>query len=102
VPPDRGGAQTDEPHADPVRDLAHLAQVLVHLVTGLVDRLERGARQLQLPAGFEADIRAVLFQPDDVVALEDRATSRTVLQSFQHGTNRPFALVGQRRRVSRQ
>ena len=77
VLPDRGGPQTDEVHADPVGHLAHLAQMFVHLVAGLVDRLQRRARQLQLSAGLEADIGAVLLQPDDVVALEYGRTSRT-------------------------
>jgi hypothetical protein len=76
VRPDRGGAQPDEADADPVRHFADLPQVFVHFVAGLVDRLQRCARQLQLPAGLEADIRAVLLEADDVVAFEDRATSR--------------------------
>jgi hypothetical protein len=86
--PDRRGAQPDEAHADAVGHLAHLAQVFVHLVAGLVDRLQRRARQFQLPAGLEADIRAVLLQPDDVAALEDRRPAEALAQPFQHRADR--------------
>jgi hypothetical protein len=49
----------------------HLAQMLVHLVAGLVDRFQWRAGQLQLSTGFERHVGAVQLQPDDVVALEN-------------------------------
>jgi hypothetical protein len=40
VAPDRRGAEADEPGADGVGHLAHLGQMGVHLVAGLVDGLQ--------------------------------------------------------------
>src|SRR5438477_8808706 len=45
----------------------------MHLATGLVQRLERCAAQLELPAGLKGDrTLAVVRQGDDVALLDDR------------------------------
>ena len=77
VGPVRRRAEADEAGADLVGDRLHLAQVLVHLVAGLVDGPERGAGELELPAGLEADVGAVLLQADELAGLLDRAASRS-------------------------
>ena len=50
--PVRRGPQPDEAHANLVGNVLHVAQVVVHLVAGLVDRLKRRARQFQLTTRF--------------------------------------------------
>ena len=89
------GAKADEARADLVGDLPHLGQVRVHLVAGLVDGFQRRARQLELPAGFKADVGAVAFQPDQVVAFQHLLPAEAVAQAFQHRLDRAFAVVGQ-------
>ena len=91
--PARGRAKTDEAHADPVGDVLHVAQVVVHLVTGLVDGFQRRARQFQLATGFEADIGAVLGQADEIAALDQRVPAMPVAQPLQHRENGPVARI---------
>ena len=58
------------PSPNSLADLAHLAQMLVHLVAGLVDGFERRARQLELAARFQGDRTSrVVFEGDAVAAL---------------------------------
>ena len=96
VGPDRRRAQPDEARADLVGDLLDLAQVLVHLVAGLVDGLQRCAGQFQLPARLQAHIGTVLDQSDDVATLFHRRPSEAVAQPLQHGADRTRAVIGQR------
>ncbi len=73
APPFRVEAEPD--HAEPqfVADLAHLAQMLVHLVAGLVHGFERRAAQFELAAGFERDRTSrVVRQCDRVAVFDDR------------------------------
>ena len=61
------------PGADLVADLAHLCQMRVYLVAGLMDVFQLRAGQLELPARLQRDRAAVLMtQRDDVVAFVDR------------------------------
>src|SRR5690606_19504108 len=89
------GAEADEPRTDPVGDRLHLAEMLVHLVTGLVDRLQRRAGKLQLPTRFQAHVGAVLREPDDVALLQHRLPAVALRQPVKHGLDRPRAVVGQ-------
>ena len=66
--PDRAAAEADEARAHVVGERLHLVEVLVHLVAGLVDGLERRAGELELAAGLEADVGAVLGQADELAA----------------------------------
>jgi hypothetical protein len=92
--PFRRRAEPDEAHADLVGDVLDVAQVGVHLVAGLVDGLKRRARQFELPARFEADIRAVLFQPDELARLLQRLPAVPVAQALQHGQHAVLAVIG--------
>ena len=97
VRPFRRGAEADETRPDRVGHLAHLAQMLVHLVAGLVDGLERGAGELELAAGLEADIRPVLDETDQVARLLDRLPAEALGQPGEHGADRAGPVIGQRR-----
>ncbi len=50
--PMRRHAQTDKARANLVGHALHVPQVLVHLITGLVDGIERSPRQFQLTTGL--------------------------------------------------
>ncbi len=76
--PFRRGPKADEPRADLIGDFVHLAQVFVHLVAGLVDRLQRRAAEFQLATRFQRHVRAVLDQTDDVAALQHRIPAEPV------------------------
>ena len=91
--PLRGSAQTDEADADLGRDVLDVAQVGVHLITGFVDRAQGRAGQFQLSARFQTDVRAVFFQSDQLVRLENRGPSVQVAQTFHHGQNRTLTLI---------
>ena len=56
------------------RDLAHLGEMGVQLAAGLVDGLDRRARELELAARLERDRAAAghVDQADDVAVVEDR------------------------------
>ena len=97
--PLRRRAEADEAGADLVGDRLHLAQMLVHLVAGLVDGPERRAGELELAARLEADVGAVLLQPDQLARLLDRRPAEAVAQPREHGVDRAVALVGQRQVV---
>src|SRR5581483_11502111 len=61
-----------------VANLAHLPQVLVYLITGLVQGFERRAAQLELPARFERDrAMRVVRERDDVTLFENRLPAVT-------------------------
>jgi hypothetical protein len=95
--PDGGGAQADEAGADAVGDGFNLGEMLVNLVAGFVDGLERRAGEFQLAAGLEADVGAALLQADQMPALHDRRPAEAVAQPFEHGADRAGAFIGQRR-----
>ena len=78
------GIDRERIDADLVGDGLYLAQVFVHLVAGRVDGAERRAGQFKLPARLQRNICAVLFQPDDVAAFEDRRPAVAVAQTFEH------------------
>ena len=88
------GPQPDETDTDLVGDILDVAQVGVHLVAGLVDRLQWRAAQFQLSARFQADIRAVLFQPDQVAFFQHRRPAVLIAQPFQHRQHTAFARIG--------
>ena len=93
--PDRGRTQTDEAHADLVRDMLYVAQVGVHLVASLVNAFQWCAREFQLPARLKRDIRAVFLQPNQVSRFSDRLPIVAITKPFQHRKDRALALVGQ-------
>ena len=80
--PDRSRTQTDELRPDLIGDILNLAQVDVHLVTGLMNCLQSGARKLKCPAGFQTDIRAFFFQADQLVRLHHRRPAVPITQPF--------------------
>ncbi len=84
VGPDRGRAQPDEARTDIVGHGLYLGQMAVHLVAGLVNRLERRAGQLQLAAGFEADVRLATHEPGQLAALGHLGPAEPVAQARQH------------------
>ncbi len=92
--PDGRGPKADEPDANLVRDILDLAQVVVHLVTGLVNGFQRRARQFQRPARFKADVCAILCQADQMPAFLDRGPAVAVAQPFQNGADGPRAVIG--------
>ena len=57
----------------------------MHLAAGLVERLQRRAGELELPAGLERDRAAAgrVDQPDDVLAVEDRVPAEQRLHAFE-------------------
>src|SRR5205807_2410295 len=67
--------EAEPDHAEPqfVAHLAHLAQVLVHLLAGLVHGFQRRAAQFELAARFEGDRTSrVVVERDDVALFGDR------------------------------
>ncbi len=67
--------EAEPDHAEPqfVAHLAHLTQVLVHLLAGLVHGLQGRAAQLELAARFEGDRTSrVVFERDDAALFDDR------------------------------
>ena len=94
--PFRRSTQPDKAYPDLIGHILDLAQMTVHFVAGLVDGLDRGTGQLQLPTRFKRHIRAVLFQPDQFAALRHRGPVVAVAQPLQHHPDRPFTFVGQR------
>ena len=83
-----------EPH-DPERigHVLHEGQVGVELVTRLVDRAQRRARQLELSTGLEGDARPVLREGNDVLALEDALPAVLSSDSIEDSADAAFAVV---------
>src|SRR3546814_11971905 len=96
------GLEAHAQHGDAnfLADLADLLEMGVHLDAGLVDGLERRARQLELPAGLQRDRLAVLDQRDDVVAFRNRRPAVT-LQFDQQPLDAGLAVIGQRAEIRR-
>ena len=84
MPPNWSRAQTDEFNSDLIGYITHLAEVLVYLVTGLVDCLERRPRKFKLPPWLKADIRAIFGQADYVRALHHGRPAKLIAQPLKH------------------
>ena len=78
-----------------VGDLLHLVEVGVHLAAGLVQGLQRRARQLELAARLQRDVAAGLLQRDRESLLEDGLPAEAGGQALQQGADAARALVGQ-------
>src|SRR5690606_25454436 len=80
-----------------VRHHLDLDQVLAGFRTDIVDVLQRGARQLELPARLQADrggiaLGVLLLHGDDVAALLDRRPAEAG-QTLQHGADARRAVI---------
>ena len=95
------GLEAEAKHADAqgLGDLPHLGQVSMHLVAGLVDRLERRAGQLELAARLQGDAAGLLGQRDDPAVLAYALPAEGALHAGQQRLDAAFALVGQRAEV---
>ena len=96
------GEEPESEKADAERraDLAHLRQMLVGLAAGLMQRLQRAARQLELAAGLQADVatEGVALRPlqgDDVVAFQDRFPAEPLDHFLQQRLDAARSLIGQ-------
>ena len=79
-------------HAEPelVANFAHLPQVLVHLVTGLMHGFERRSAQLELAAGLERDrTSSVVGESDRVAVFDDRLPSEAGHLAQHRAQSRP-------------
>ncbi len=91
--------EADAEHGDAqlAVDLAQLLEMFVHLVAGLVQGLERRAREFELAAGLERDVGAAFAcQRDDVFALIDGFPSEP-LEPLEQVADPGGAIVGERR-----
>jgi hypothetical protein len=73
--------------------------VSVALAAGLVDRLQRRARQLELAAGLQRDraLSGRLDQPDDVLLVDDRVPAQRVAHAFEQRADAARPGIGDRR-----
>ena len=96
------GLEAEPEHADAERlgDRAHLVEMLVHLRAGLVQGLDRRARQLELAARLEGDAGAALLQGDRAVLLADGAPAEARRQALQQRAHAALALVGERPQIA--
>ena len=92
APPFRIEAEPE--HAEPefVANLTHLAQMLVHLVAGLMHAFERRAAQFELSARFEGDRTLGVVRQRDRVAVFDDGFPAEASHSLQQCGDaiRPF------------
>src|SRR6187200_2103935 len=97
--PFRREAEPKEADAEIARDFPHLGEMLADLFAGLVDRLERCARQLELTPRLETDgaaPRAVLApKGDDVVLLGDGVPAE-IPQSLEQRADAAVAVIRDR------
>ena len=92
-------AKAEKPDAERFRDLAQLREMGVALAAGLVDRLERCAREFELAAGFERDraLSGRLDEPDDVTGIDDRIPAEHLTHAFEQRPDAVVAAIGNRR-----
>ena len=76
-------------------DLLDLRQMRMHLVTGLVQCLQRCTGQLELPARLQRDGTAALRQRDDILAFVNGLPAELVDQPVQDGANAVLTEIGQ-------
>ena len=83
-------------HAEPefVADLAHLAQMLMHLVAGLMHGFERRAAQFELAAGFEGDRTSRIVRQRDGVAVFDYRLPAEPGHPLQQSSDPVWSLIG--------
>ncbi len=74
--------------------------MLVHLRAGLVQGLDRRARQLELPAGLEGHVRLALLQGDRAARLADELPAVAAGEALQQRPHAALALVGERPQVA--
>src|SRR5262249_10260421 len=68
-------------------------QVLVHLAAGLVEGLERSARELELPAGLQRD-RAIALRERDRVAVLQHQFPAEALQALEERADSIRSVIG--------
>ena len=71
----------------------------MHLAAGLVDRLERRAGQLELAAGLQRDVAALLGERDQPARSRAPAPSRSGRQPVEQRPDAVRAVIGQRAQV---
>ena len=76
-------AHAEQPDLQLAADLLHLLQVPPDLGAGLVDRAQRRARQLELPARLQRDAAAFHGERDDVAVLLDRLPAEALQPAQQ-------------------
>ena len=89
------GAQSNKANTDFISNFFNLAQVHIHLIAGLMDSLQRRARQLKRPARLKAYISPIFGQPNQMAALFYRRPIKLIAQALQDGLNGALAFVGQ-------
>jgi hypothetical protein len=83
--PDGEAPRPEEADAQPVAHFAHLRQVLMHLLAGVMHAFERCAGEFELAAGLQRDIAEAIGvrQRDDVLALINTRPAEAVAQAFE-------------------
>ncbi len=91
----RFGIEAHAQHADAelVADLLHLLQMGLHLIAGLVDRLDRGAGKLELSAGLQRDVAGPAGERDDIAVFFHRLPAEA-LQAAEQGADALRPLIG--------
>ena len=97
--PFRAAAKAEKPDAERFRDLAQLREMGVALAAGLMDRLERCAREFELAARLERDraLSGRLDEPDDVTGIDDRIPAEHLTHAFEQRPDAVVAAIGNRR-----
>src|SRR5690606_34290589 len=97
--PFRAAAEAEKADAERLGNLAHLRQLRVALAAGLVDRLQRRARKLELAAGLQRDgaLPGRLDKADDATVVEDRVPAKLFLHALQNRADSALAAIRHRR-----
>src|SRR5579883_136582 len=86
-------AQSQEPDAERVAHGAHLAQMLMHFVAGLMQRLERRTGKLELAARLERDRAARPRECHEIAGIEHRLPAEPH-QALQESANAVGTVIG--------
>ena len=94
--PFRAHAETEEADAERPRDLLELRQMRHQLAAGLMDRLDRRAGQLELPARLQRDRPAPghVGEADDVRPVHDRFPAEQMLHADEQCADRALPIIG--------
>src|SRR5262249_21870453 len=81
--------EAEAEHAEPqlVTNLAHLAQMLMHFVAGLMQSFERRSAQLELAPGLERDRTSSIVRERDRIAVLDDGFPAETSHFAQHGAD---------------
>src|SRR5262249_8318009 len=89
-------ANAEKPDPQWTRDFTHLREMRHQLAAGLMHRLDRAARKLELTSRLERDRAATghIVEADDVVALHDRLPAEQVAHSVEQRLDAARPRVG--------